>query len=270
MITNARRCALAAVLLSALSMPAITAGESMILGSWELTRVDNLRPRDIPPYGFRNVVLVFEADGTFQNWTPGYAEPETSPYEIDGDRFTGWFGFSNDRHTPRKISFPNANRIELEFPDGAVASFRRIDDATDLLDEIDSDCVPFTARRVDYDPEFVASVKKKQDGWNDASAIPEQLLGDWVTVLGEEGEDQLFVELVLGEDRRAKMTRYFLGDDDISPEVSEGPFFVDGGWLSTPALSCGAAVRFELAGQELRMTPDGSNYFEFERAAEEN
>jgi hypothetical protein len=213
-----------------------------------------------------NFVLAFEADGTFSSWIPGYTDPESRPYAVDEKGFTGWFGFSNDRHGRRGISFPVPDRMELEFPDGSVASFRRLGDSAEPLPEVEARCVLFTVRGEDYDPGFVASAKRKKDDWDRTAEIPERLVGEWITMLGEGTDESVRVELVLREDRSAKLTSYFLADRGIPPAVVEGALFVDGDWMITSALSCGAAMRFDLDGEQLRITADGSHHFEFERS----
>lgn len=238
------------------------AAPSTIVGTWEMVRADGVSPRDIPPWGFANLVVEFDADGQVRRWLPGEEDDSRSAsYEYSAAESTlvGWIGLSNDVDSPRRVRFEHDDWLEITLPEGFTATFRRVDRTPD-----EARCIFFTIEGQNHDPEQVRRIKTQLVRFR-PGPTPPGLDGTWTHVLSDD-EEGTWESTLRIRDGVATMTVRSLDDPDMPAQERGGPLEVAGNLLRTPALYCGALTSFELTAETLVVSPDEINSVDFRRA----
>lgn len=236
--------------------------ESPLLGRWEMVRVDDVHPRDIPPYGFANLLVEFKPDGTVESWLPGRKEEaEPEPYSLEGSKLTAWLGLSNDLESPRPIKFHGTEWFEITIPEGSTSIFKRSEDPT-----VDIRCIYFTTVGGGLDSSEISESKERLFRFRPGK-IPSGLVGTWKSEISDESEGDYEITLQIAEGSATTTVRS-LEFPDIPPNVLKGPIQVSDGYLQTPAIFCGALSSFTLTEATLVVQPDSSDSLALARAVE--
>lgn len=158
-----------------------------LLGVWELARYDNIPGHSLPPGGMVNLTYRFLPEGKSVHFIPGregqpYGRGNTPfdkyvPYALEGEKFTGWLGLTNDLTGPKKLVFKMATTIQVIFSDGSIATLRRIEDDPSATKLPELRCVPFTIRGSSYDPKRIAEIERRLSGPDDDARG--KLKGKW-------------------------------------------------------------------------------------------
>lgn len=233
---------------SAARLPAAT-GRPELLGTWELERIDGVEPADAPPSGYQNLVVRFSADGRMRFWYPGdESGASEGPYAVADGQLHGWMGLSNDLDTPRRVETPAEGWLEISFPDGFVATFRKADADRDLTPH----CVFFTVVGRDYDAEQVRRFKEAMFRFR-PQPVPPELLGAWQAQMGQAGYGSVDLRIEID----ASAARFVLRSLEPAEEVlsdDREPLEVSGSFLRSRALSCGAVQRYAVVNGVLELT----------------
>ncbi len=219
-----------------------------LVGTWELERVDGVAPADAPPAGYRNLVVQFSADGRLRYGYPGDASgAATGPYSLRNGELHGSMGLSNDLDSPRKVETPAKGWLELTFPDGFVATFRKADESR----EITPHCVFFTVAGRDYDPDQVRRFKDGMFHFR-PEPVPSELQGVWQAQMGQSGEGAVALRLEID----SASARFVLRSVEPVEETlldDKEPLEVSGDLLRSRALSCGAVQQFSVVNGVLEL-----------------
>jgi len=203
----------------------------------------------VPPSGYGNLIVNFSKDGQLKAWFPGQtADATEGEYSTRDGELRGWMGLSNDFHTPRPIGFPADGWLELGFPDGFVATFRRVAQA----EPIEPGCAFFTVKGHDFDAEQVARSKRALFAFQ-PEAIPAVLQGTWRAQTGHPYEGSMEVELAIDHG----MARFTVRSLDAPGEVildRTAPIEVAGDFLRTQAIACGGLHSYSVNDGVLELT----------------
>ncbi len=220
-----------------------------LVGTWELVRVDGLKPRDVPPGDyFPKLIVELGEGGRMKYWTVGeQGKPSEGTYSIRKGKFDGWLGLSNDLDTPRPLTVPSDGWMELSYPDGFVATFHRIASPQD----VHSGCAFFTVAGYDYDAQQVARLKEATFHFR-PEPVPPRLIGKWQAVRGSADQGSVELDLTLRADSAHLVVR------SIDPPTgtlldAEGSLEVSGEYLRSSALACGAIHHLSLDGGVLEL-----------------
>jgi len=229
--------------------PAFAAEPPGLTGTWELVRVDGLKPQDVPPGGyFPKLVVELGDSGRLRYWFVGQEDQARErTYSIRDGKFSGWLSLSNDLDTPRTLDVPADGWMELSYPEGFVATFHRISS----LDEIESGCAFFTVAGYDYDADQVARLKEATFHFQ-PEAVPQDLIGRWSAVRGSADQGSVELDLTLGADSAHLVVRSLDPPGGILLDA-QGSLEVSGPHLRSSALACGAVHHYSLAGGVLEM-----------------
>lgn len=260
MPTNTPALLLMLLLCSPLSLAATQASERSsddapdIQGTWELVRVDGLRPADVPPGGYYPKLIVkLGEDGESKYWFTGEEDqPSNGTFSIEDGKLCGWLSLSNDLDTPRPLELPAEGWMELTYPEGFVATFRRVSPD----EEIEPGCAFFTVVGYDYDAEQVARLKEAMFHFQ-PEPVPAELIGRWTAQQGNPQMRSVEFDLTIRDDRAHLIVRSLdsdLGSADGIIVDTEGPLEVSGEFLRSSALACGSVHHFSLDDGILEMS----------------
>jgi hypothetical protein len=235
-------------------------------GRWELSRFDDVPVPEAPPDGMSNLQVAFSRDGTIRTMTHLDREPRVGRYQLEGSDFSGWLGLTNDTVGRGKLSWATDNRFELTYPDGTVASFRRVSSDATLPSKPRWHCIPVTVRNVDYDAERVVRAKRLLDRAA-RETPPSTLLGAW-RWNGRDGGAETSVHIRFG--KNGVVTRCTVETYQFSPRqahTTTADYSVADGFLMSELFGCGEPTSFRITAQdELVLDLDGE--FRLRRDAE--
>jgi hypothetical protein len=238
--------------MTALLAGAPQAGAPSLEGSWELTRFDDVPPPEAPPEGLFNSQVVFSGSGTLQVLTPLQPEPSKGEYALHEGNFRGWLGLTNDPSGSASLAWATPDRFELTYPDGSVASFRRLSADTAMPAQPVFHCVPLTVRGIDYDADQVALAKRLLDHRVPATP-PRELLGTWTHTRVSEGTHTL-VRLTFGGDGVVSRCTVMRGQyPPASARASRAAYSVQDGHLLSELFACGDPLPFRVKGEALEL-----------------
>jgi len=136
----------------------------------------------------------------------------------------------------------------LTFPEGFVATFRRLpDDAV-----FEPGCVFFTVVGHDYDPDQVARYKRAMFQFQ-PEPVPDELRGVWRAQMGRAEEGSVEIELTIDESAARFLVRSLEPPRDVLLDL-EAPIEVSGDFLRSRTLACGAVHHFSLTDGVLQLT----------------
>lgn len=230
-------------------LPALAIGPADLAGTWELVRVDGVKPQDVPPGNYYPKLIVeLDGAGRSRHWYVGEnGQPTEGTYSVRHGKFSGWLSLSNDFETPRPLTVPADGWMELAYPDGFVATFHRIAS----VEDVESGCAFFTVVGSDYDAEQVARLKEATFHFK-PEPVPQRLIGRWKAVRGAADQGSVELDLTLGAESAHLVVR------SLDPPTgtildAEGSLEVSGDYLRSSALACGAVHHVSLEGGVLEL-----------------
>ena len=237
-------------------------GDDALVGVWTLARADGVRPQDVPPGGFSNFLIEFNAEGGVRSGFPGQLASESfRTYSTEGGELMAWLGLSNDQSTPRRFSLLSKQWLEIVLPasDGFVALFQRVEDGLEMKHR----CVPFTVAD-SVSAEVIESEKQAMMAF-ESEPVPPTLQGRWLKKFpASDGEPERRLELILG-DGSAQLVMRSDSPYASEPTTVEGAAHVSGGHLRTDVLACGALLKFHLEGPAMTLSNRTFEALTFER-----
>ncbi|MBN8214945.1 MAG: hypothetical protein J0M09_18625 [Xanthomonadales bacterium] len=250
------------------------AGDTRLVGVWELSRFDNLHPIDAPePDGVPNMLYIFYNKRELIYFYPGGAKklPDTRknlpfkeriPYELDGNKFHGFLGLTNDLSGAAEVSFPADDEFEVHYPDGSVAVLTRVSKDPASFKAPRLHCVPLTVRGFNYDPNQVATVRQETRNAARNEAFENSILGGWQSY--SDDPNRIIVRIDFEPKNRIRNTIMDSGQPDQEPFVFEGSFSVKGSYLVSDR-QCFSPEKIWFEGDELRLSPDPGFVIQFKR-----
>ncbi|MBW3566216.1 MAG: hypothetical protein KY459_16025 [Acidobacteria bacterium] len=241
------------------AMPA-AATEASIVGTWELVQVDGVHPRDVPPWGYRNLIVDFGSNGLARFWFVGEeSQKGASPYAINDGAFRGWLGLSNDPETPRPIRFFDSDWFEIRLPEGFVAAFRRVEEVSRIPDR----CVYFTVAGETFDAAAAARSRRIRRELRPGD-IPPALIGSWTADVENETEGSWRLVLVISGDS-ITLSVSSLDYPEIPVNETTAAVATSSEYLWSDALACGAPHAYRFSGESLVLSQPGGEELIFQR-----
>lgn len=207
--------------------------------------------------------VAFHPDGTFGFWFPTGAEARGSKYRLDGTRFAGWLGLTNDLTGTATATFATRDRLELVYPDKSIASFRRISRKSTAAFERRFHCIPYTVRGQTFDERTVRELKKQEDSLKAGSEPPPTLIGTWILIV-----ERPVLVLEIGKDKASMRSCPSVVGATVpeNTERREGAVRVFDNYLVTTVISCGQPTRFEASSARLVLHISATEHLTLVRA----
>jgi hypothetical protein len=249
--------------LAACSDPS-SARDARLVGVWELSRFDNLRPIDSPgPGEMANILYVFHNDHELAYFLPGEPEKirdsrgnlpfkDRAPYELAGDDFHGFLGLTNDLSGAAHVYFPAEGEFEIRYPDGSIAVLKRISANPAVYATPALHCVPQTIRGHDYDPVRVAQVREAMRTGSRDPATEQRLQGRWRSA--PKGEMGVVAWLEFGPAGSLQTARTRARMYDNGPELQTSTYTVRASHLVLEN-QCHDPAKVAFDGDELLIAP---------------
>lgn len=252
------------------------AADARLIGAWELERYDNIPASEQPPAGMYNLQYTFDDSGTLENFV---ADPSSrarrsrgkSPYRLSDERFAGFLGLTNDPSGTARVVSLQPGEFVLEYPDGSIATLRRIGASPSTDAQSAFHCIPYTLRG-SYDAQFVAGLRRTLRESADLPDMLPQLLGRWKLPSGDPNRALTLEFRAAGryeKSQRARMMHAHAGEPSrvewSEPYVESGRYQLHGDVLTIfDEDSCNPA-RMRFRSGKLELSGDGSVWVPLER-----
>lgn len=237
----------------------------LIVGAWELERYDNIKPVNQPPAGLINITYLFFDEGKSKHFVPGKEDKitygrnntpykEYIPFKIEGNKFTGWLGLTNDLHTPKTINFLSNDEFEIIFSDESIALFKRTSNKPNNYPKNDIISVPYTMRGVNYNKKFIQETREALKLTNSKSKFDSKIIGRWLLI---DKVENIKMILEFAENQEFIRTIELIESSlDFPPEIVKGTYKLYGDILTASTFR-GAPARIDIQDDKLTYTMDG-------------
>lgn len=240
------------------------AADSRLVGVWEFSRFDNLHPADAPdPDGMANALYIFYNDHELIYFYPGgeIKLPDSRnnlpfkgriPYELNGTKFRGFLGLTNDLSGTAEVTFPSDHEFEVKYPDGAIGVFTRISEDPASFDTPRLHCVPLTVRGFNYDQIEVETIRRELRSAVKNTVLESSIVGRWQSY----SDDPTRVVVTIDFESSKQFTNVIVDPKtpNREPYILKGSFSVVGSYLVSDR-QCFSPEKIWLENGELRLAP---------------